>query len=153
VKSEEMFFANYSDGLSDAPLEDMVARFRRSNKVACFLAVRPTTSMHLINIADDGRVQSFRNAKEANLWINGGFFILRPEIFDYMREGEELVEEPFARLIAEDRLMAYRHEGFWCPMDTLRDRNYLEELVDRGQMPWLDRERAEAAAPIPRAGR
>ncbi len=138
VENEDMFLANYSDGLSDVDLDRMITTFRMSNKVACFLAVRPTMSMHLINISNDGRTTSFLNAKQANLWINGGFFIFRPEIFDYMRPGEELVGEPFTRLIAEDKLLAYRHEGFWCPMDTLRDRNHLEELVDRGAMPWLE---------------
>ena len=116
----------------------MVETFRRSNKVACFLAVRPTMSMHLISIGEGGRLTGFRNAHEANLWINGGFFLMRPEIFDYMRDGEELVEAPFGRLIAEDKLMAYKHEGFWCAMDTLKDRQYLEDLVDRGNMPWLE---------------
>jgi glucose-1-phosphate cytidylyltransferase len=137
VAGEEMFLANYADGLSDVNLEHMIETFRRSNKLACFLAVRPTMSMHLINIDDSGRLASFKSATEANLWINGGFFVLRPEIFDYMREGEELVAEPFSRLIAEDRLMAYRHEGFWCAMDTLKDRQHLEEMVDRGHTPWL----------------
>ncbi|MFV0298514.1 MAG: sugar phosphate nucleotidyltransferase [Hyphomicrobiaceae bacterium] len=138
VENEEMFLANYADGLSDVNLEHMVETFRRSNKLACFLAVRPTISMHLINVADDGTIKSFNSAQDAGLWINGGFFIMRPEIFDYMKEGEELVEQPFARLMAEDRLMAYRHEGFWCAMDTLKDRQYLEELVENGNMPWID---------------
>jgi len=137
VEGEEMFLANYADGLADVDLDRMTRAFRQSNKLACFLAVRPTMSMHLINIGDGGRLTSFRNAREANLWINGGFFVFRPEIFDYLHEGEELVEQPFARLIAEDKLMAYPHEGFWCPMDTLKDRQFLEELVDRGEMPWL----------------
>jgi glucose-1-phosphate cytidylyltransferase len=145
VAGEDMFLANYADGLSDANLDHMIEAFRRSNKVACFLAVRPTMSMHLIKVGGDGRLASFQSAKEADLWINGGFFIMRPEIFDYMREGEELVTEPFARLIAEDRLMAWKHEGFWCPMDTLKDRQYLEELVDRGDMPWLGAQASEAA--------
>ena len=70
------------------------------------------------------------------MWINAGYFLLRPEIFDYMNEGEELVIEPFARLIAEDQLMAYKHDGFWRCMDTLKDRQVLEEMVERGDMPW-----------------
>lgn len=146
VEREEMFLANYADGLSDVRLDHMIEAFRKSNKLACFLAVRPTMSMHLINIGDDGRLQSFRSAQEANLWINGGFFVIRPEIFDYMREGEELVAEPFARLMAEDKLMAWKHEGFWCAMDTLKDRQYLEELVDRGNMPWLEQATSMASA-------
>lgn len=145
VENEEMFLANYADGLSDVNLAEMIATFKRSNKVACFLAVRPTTSMHLIDIAGDGRPTSFRSARDTGLWINGGFFIMRPEIFEYMRDGEELVGEPFSRLIADDKLLAYRHEGFWCPMDTLKDRQHLEELVDRGEMPWLEHSLSQAA--------
>jgi glucose-1-phosphate cytidylyltransferase len=88
VAGEEMFFANYSDGLCDLNLDEMTADFRASGKVGCFLAVRPSFS---------------------------GFFIFRSEIFDYMREGDELVEAPFQRLIEADQLMAFRHEGFWRP--------------------------------------
>jgi glucose-1-phosphate cytidylyltransferase len=137
VKDEEMFLANYADGLSDVNLTGMINTFRRSNKFACFLAVRPTSSMHLITFGKSGRLSGFRFPKEADLWINGGFFIMRPEIFGYIREGEDLVSEPFSRLIAEDKLLAYRHEGFWCAMDTLKDRQGLEKLIDGGSMPWI----------------
>jgi glucose-1-phosphate cytidylyltransferase len=85
-------------------------------------------------------VQAFRPSNRSNIWINGGYFIMRPEVFDYMREGEELVLEPFNRLIADDQLLAYRHDSFWLPMDTLRDRQVLEDLVEQGQMPWRKRE-------------
>ncbi len=135
VENEEMFFANYSDGLSDVDLPRMVDTFRKSGKIAAFLAVRPSMSMHLVSFGG-GRLESFRDAKQADLWINGGFFIIRPQIFDYIQEGEELVNEPFARLIAEDQLLAYKHEGFWCPMDTLKDKQFLEDLVDSAKMPW-----------------
>lgn len=136
VQDEEMFLANYSDGLADVDLPQMVETFRKSNKVAAFLAVRPSMSMHLVGFGSGGRLESFLDAKQADLWINGGFFIMRPEIFDYIEEGEELVGEPFKRLIAEDKLLAYKHEGFWCPMDTLKDKQYLEDLVDNAKMPW-----------------
>ncbi|HLO75744.1 MAG TPA: hypothetical protein VK196_04740, partial [Magnetospirillum sp.] len=72
----------------------------------------------------------------SDLWINGGYFLLRPEIFDFMREGEELVQEPFQRLIEADQLLAYKHTGFWRPMDTLKDRQLLEDMVERGDVPW-----------------
>ena len=81
-------------------------------------------------------MRAFRSSDRSDIWINGGYFIFRPEIFDYMREGEELVLEPFNRLIADDQLMAYRHESFWRSMDTLRDRQILEDLVEQGEMPW-----------------
>ncbi|TGV78422.1 glucose-1-phosphate cytidylyltransferase, partial [Mesorhizobium sp. M00.F.Ca.ET.149.01.1.1] len=72
---------------------------------------------------------------------NGGYFLFRPEIFDFMREGEELVLEPFRRLIEADKLMAYKHDGFWRAMDTLRDWQVLEDMVEKGNMPWNRRMR------------
>lgn len=137
LRDEEMFLANYSDGVTDLPLDDMIERFRRSDKVACFVATRPPLTYHLVDMAEDGRVRDFRSSTVADIWINGGYFILRREIFDYMRDGEELVIEPFRRLIEADKLMAYRHEGFWRSMDTLRDRQILEDMVERGNTPWL----------------
>ena len=80
--------------------------------------------------------QGIRATQDADLWINGGFFIFRREIFDYLRDGEELVEEPFRRLIEDDQLLAFRHEGFWRPMDTLKDKEVLEDLVEQGRIPW-----------------
>jgi glucose-1-phosphate cytidylyltransferase len=84
-------------------------------------------------------------ARQAEIWINGGYFIFRPEIFDYMREGEELVVEPFRRLIEADQLMAFRHDGFWQSMDTVRDRALLEDLVAKGCMPWKAHSEAKQA--------
>ncbi len=144
VAGEEMFMANYSDGLTNVDLDEMVERFRRSGKVACFLAVRPPLTYHVADIDEDGRVHSMLPAKQTELWINGGYFIFRPEIFDYMREGEELVVEPFQRLIEADQLLAFKHDGFWQSMDTLRDRQILEDLVARGCMPWSVRPRRTA---------
>jgi glucose-1-phosphate cytidylyltransferase len=136
VKDEEIFLANYSDGLTDVDLDDMVGRFRKSGKLACFLAVRPPLTYHLADIEADGRVREFRSSDRSDIWINAGYFILRPEIFDYMNEGEELVLEPFSRLIQANQLMAYKHEGFWRCMDNLKDRQVLEEMVEQGKMPW-----------------
>jgi glucose-1-phosphate cytidylyltransferase len=136
VKDEEIFLANYSDGLTDVNLDDMVARFRRSGKLACFLAVRPPLTYHLADIEADGRVREFRSSDRSDIWINAGYFILRPEIFEFMNEGEELVLEPFWRLIKAGQLMAYKHEGFWRCMDNLKDRQVLEEMVEQGRMPW-----------------
>jgi glucose-1-phosphate cytidylyltransferase len=145
VRDEEIFLANYSDGLTDVDLDDMLSRFRASGKLASFLAVRPPLTYHLADIAEDGRVREFRTSTASDIWINGGYFLFRREIFDFMREGEELVLEPFARLIAEDKLMAYKHEGFWRSMDTLRDWQALEDMVEKGNMPWNRQMRAAAA--------
>ncbi len=148
VEGEEMFLANYSDGLTDVDLDDMIARFKASDKVACFLAVRPPLTYHLADIAPDGRVREFRSSQRSEMWINGGYFIFRKEIFDYMREGEELVLEPFSRLIAENKLMAYKYDGFWRSMDTLRDRQVLEDMVEQGKTPWSSCKRAPQATRI-----
>ncbi len=144
VKGEEYFLANYSDGLCDVPLDEMVAKFKASGKAACFLAVHPMLTFHLADIDDTGRVREIVPSDNADMWINGGYFIFRHDIFDYMREGEELVNEPFRRLIEADQLMAYKYEGFWRAMDTLRDRQVLEEMVEQGHMPWRVRDNTRA---------
>jgi glucose-1-phosphate cytidylyltransferase len=136
VKDEEFFLANYSDGLSDAPLDEVIETFKASGKVACFLAVHPMLTFHLAQIDGSGRVRDMLPSNSADMWINGGYFIFRHDIFDYMRDGEELVLEPFQRLIAADQLMAYKYEGFWRAMDTLRDRQILEDMIEKGNMPW-----------------
>lgn len=137
VHDEDIFFANYSDGLTNANLDEMEATFRASGKVACFLAVRPPISYHLVEVADHGDVYALRSSDEADVWINGGYFLFRREIFDYMREGEDLVQEPFQRLIEDGQLMALKHEGFWRSMDTLKDRQVLEDIIEHGNPPWL----------------
>lgn len=136
VQDEEMFLANYSDGLTDACLPDMIDRFKKSGKIGCFVAIHPPLTFHLAEFDGQGAVRRLRASHEADIWINGGYFIFRKEIFDYIKEGEELVVEPFERLIECGQLMAYKHEGFWRAMDTLRDRQVLEEMIERGEMPW-----------------
>jgi glucose-1-phosphate cytidylyltransferase len=136
LMGEELFLANYADVVTDAPLRDLVEQFRRTDKVAAFLCVRPSTSFHFVETRGDGVVKGITDVRHSDVWINGGFFIMRPEIFDYIRPGEELVEEPFGRLIAEEKLLAYRYDGFWAPMDTLKDLQTLETLYQSGQAPW-----------------
>lgn len=137
VENEEIFLANYSDGLTDAPLPEMIRQFQASGKIACFIAIHPPISFHLAEFDADGSVQKLRSSQESEIWINGGFFIFRNKIFDYIRDGDELVNEPFSRLIEEGQLMAYKYEGFWRAMDTLRDRQVLTDMVERGDTPWL----------------
>jgi glucose-1-phosphate cytidylyltransferase len=136
LAGEDMFLANYSDGLTDAPLPEMIERFKSSKAVGCFIAVRPPFNFHLVEFGRDDLVQRFRTSQQSDIWINGGYFIFRNEIFEFVRDGEELVLDPFERLIESDRLMAYKHEGFWRAMDTLKDRQVLEEMVEQGNTPW-----------------
>ncbi|QDY70473.1 sugar phosphate nucleotidyltransferase [Qingshengfaniella alkalisoli] len=147
VENEPMFLANYSDGLSDVDLDEMIERFDASGKIACFLAVRPPLTYHLVDADDAGNVREFRSSSTSDIWINGGYFIFRPEIFDYMRDGEELVLEPFTRLIAENQLLAYKYEGFWRSMDTLRDWQALQEMIESGDTPWLSTDHHNEPAP------
>lgn len=134
--SDELFLANYSDTLTDAPLPAMIAGVRERGAVASFLAVRPTYSFHVALFGADTGVRDIKSVGEADIWINGGYFVLRREIFEYMQPGDELVEAPFRRLIAEDKLIGYRHRGFWAPMDTLKDRQEINKLFESGQRPW-----------------
>jgi glucose-1-phosphate cytidylyltransferase len=136
LEGEEMFLANYADGLTDLPLPAMIDYFRARDAAACFVAVAPTQTFHLVRIEDDGRVDSIQHVKDVGMRVNGGFFVFRPEIFEYLQPGEELVEEPFRRLAASGKLLAYPHDGFWACMDTFKDRQLLEDLYSRGEVPW-----------------
>jgi glucose-1-phosphate cytidylyltransferase len=136
VANEDIFLANYSDGLTNAPLADIIEIFKKSGKIGCFVAVRPSFNFHLAEFREDGIVTNILPSQEKDMWINGGYFIFRKQIFDYINDGEELVLEPFSRLIKEEKLLAYRHQGFWRAMDTLSDKRILEEMVERGEMPW-----------------
>lgn len=137
LEGEEMFLANYSDGLSDLPLPDIVSFLgRKQDAVACFVGVAPTSSFHLVTVGDGGRVRYIRHVRESGMRINGGFFVFRQSIFDYMRDGEELVQEPFQRLAAEGKLLAYPYDGFWACMDTFKEKQMLEDLYSRGETPW-----------------
>jgi len=137
VAKEEMFLANYSDGLSDLPLPEMIDFVRRQPEaVACFAGVAPTSSFHLVRIESGGKVQSIRHIKDVGMRINGGFFVLRQQIFEHMRDGEELVQEPFQRLASAGKLLSYPYDGFWACMDTFKEKQMLEDMYSRGQVPW-----------------
>jgi glucose-1-phosphate cytidylyltransferase len=136
LEGEEMFLANYSDGLSDVPIPHMVDFAQSTLAVACFVGVAPTSSFHLVQSEPTGRVKSICHVKDVGMRINGGFFVLTNEIFDYIGPGEDLVEQPFQRLAAEGRLVTYAHDGFWACMDTFKERQLLEDIYSRGQPPW-----------------
>jgi len=135
LQDEKIFLANYSDGLTDLSLNTMIEKCQTSKKVGSFLCVPPSQSFHVVSLAEDGRVQTIKNVRDAGLLINGGFFVFRQEIFDYMEEAEELVIEPFQRLIEKDLLMGYRYNRFWC-MDTFKEQQELTDLLNQGVAPW-----------------
>lgn len=136
LEGEEMFLANYSDGLSDLDLAAYVEHFERHDAIGSFLSVRPHQPFHLVSFGDGSLVADIREMRKSDVWINGGFFIFRRQIFDHIQAGDELVEAPFQRLIGKQALITQRHHGFWACMDTLKDRKMFDELAARGQMPW-----------------
>jgi len=136
LKNEEIFLANYVDGLSDLKLDSVIERFKKSGKTACFVSVPPTQTFHLVDSDESGNVTRISNAASSTTWINGGYFVLSKRIFEFMRPGEDLVNEPFQRLIEAGQLMTVRHDGFWACMDTFKERQQLEDLWSKGSAPW-----------------
>jgi glucose-1-phosphate cytidylyltransferase len=135
LEGEEMFLANYGDGLSDLPLPAMLEVFKQSDAIASLLLVQPTASFDIVTAGTEGFVEQVCALTQSDIWINGGFFILRREIFQYINQGDELVREPFRRLIEERALLSYKYAGFWQCMDTFKDKQQLEEL-NQTTAPW-----------------
>src|SRR5262249_55011693 len=119
----------------DLPLPKYLSYFLNRNMTASFLCIRPTQSFHVVSLQGDV-VTDLEHISRANLWMNGGFFIFRQDIFRYLQDGEELVEQPFQRLIQKRQLLAYQYNGFWSCMDTFKDKQQLEDLYHSGQAPW-----------------
>jgi len=147
LADEEMFLANYSDGLSDAPLDDIVARFRQSDAIASLLAIRSIQSFHAVHADADGLVNGLGVVSEEKMWLNGGYFAMRQEIFDHIKEGEELVEQPFRRLITQRKLMSVKWDGFWQCMDTFKDKINFDRMAAQGDCPWMVWRRAAPKSP------
>jgi glucose-1-phosphate cytidylyltransferase len=136
VENEPAFLANYSDGLTDCPLPAVIDQLDETGAIGSFMIVQPNLSLHFVNRGPSGLVTGVVDAKEGGTWINAGFFALRPEIFDYMKPGEDLVVEPFERLINARKLAALPYYGFWRCCDTFKDHQTLENLHARGRAPW-----------------
>jgi len=135
LEGEEIFLANYSDGLSGFPLPDVIDPFVRSQNVASFLCAKPSQSFHVVTLGSDNVVNGIQGVRRTDILINAGFFVFRKAIFDYMRPGEELVVEPFQRLIAEKKIVGYRSDQFWC-MDTFKEHQELTDMYNSGNAPW-----------------
>lgn len=136
VAGEEMFLANYSDGLTDLDLTRYLAYARRLDRVATFLSVKPNLSYHITQTDTDGLVTDIKELSQSGIRINAGFFVLKKDIFRCIRKGEELVIEPFQRLIRDRQLAAYEYDGFFAAMDTFKDKQHLDNLHESGQPPW-----------------
>jgi glucose-1-phosphate cytidylyltransferase len=135
LEGEEMFLANYSDGLTNLDLNAMIAEVKATNKVAAFVCAPPSQSFHVVQVDEKRGVKKIEYVRDTNILVNGGFFVLRKSLFDYMNFGEELVLQPFQRLMDKDLLLGFRHDGFWA-MDTFKEQQELTDLFNAGRAPW-----------------
>jgi glucose-1-phosphate cytidylyltransferase len=136
LEGEEYFLANYSDGLTNFNIHEMINFVKTNGKMAGFLSARTNQSFHVVDVHKDGAVKGINPIAGADIWINVGYFMLHTDIFDYLKPGDELVHEAFNRLIGINELVSMKYEGFWCPMDTFKDKQYLEKLSEAGNPPW-----------------
>ena len=152
LAAEEMFLANYADGLTDMPLPSLIEFSRHHGRVATFVSAKPNLTYHAVSADTDGYVSEVKSIRDTELRINCGYFVFKREIFQYMCNGEELVLEPFERLMRQKQLMAYRHDGFYASMDTFKDKQQLDDMYAHGDAPWEvwrnARPREEAAVSI-----
>ena len=136
LEGETFFLANYADVLTDLYLPDMINYFTQSGKTGCFLCVRPSLSFHVVSMRDGKLIEKIRNVRDTDIIINGGYFIFRNDIFRYIKDGEELVVEPFQRLILENQLIGYKYDQFWYCMDTFKEQQELNDMCEQGNAPW-----------------
>ena len=137
VEDEPMFMANYADVLTNAPLPEMIERFAASDAVVSLLAVPPQSSHHAVDIAEDGTITQVTPMRDLRHWENGGYFLMRPEIFEELHEDEDLMEDVIVRLVRRGRVLAYPYKGYWSPADTVKERAQLEERYHRADCPWM----------------
>jgi len=133
--SNETFMCTYGDGLANINISELLAFHRSHGKIATVTAAAPVSRFGKLEISDSGAVTSFVEKPEQDSWVNAGFFVFEPSIFDYLKPDSILEREPLERLVKDGQLVAYKHKGFWQPMDTLREAELLNEIWDEGA-PW-----------------
>lgn len=136
LEQETVFLANYADALADLNMEDELAKFLTKDKTVQFVTVRPRQTFHVVRSNAAGEVEGVDEMATSGVRVNGGFFFMRPRIFDYINEGEDLLYQPLTRLIGEKQAATYEHDGFWACMDTLKDKLEFDERCARNDMPW-----------------
>lgn len=135
LDGEDIFMANYTDGLTDMNMNEYMDFFRSSKKLASFVCVKPSQSFHVVSLQGDKYVKDIQYVRDTNIIINGGYFLFGKEIFQYIKNGEDLVEAPFRRLIDQEQLIGYRYDNFWC-MDTFKEQQELTDMYNQGNAPW-----------------
>lgn len=136
--NDETFMLTYGDGVGSINISELFEFHKKHNKFATVTAVQPSGRFGALNLDKQANVLAFQEKPQGdNAWVNGGFFVLEPQIFNYIEGDETLWErKPVENLAKDGELIAYKHSGFWHAMDTLRDKNYLEQLWKSGQAPW-----------------
>ena len=136
--NNEPFLLTYGDGVGSVNITELVRFHKQNNKLLTVTAVQPSGRFGVLNMSPANSVISFmEKPKGDGAWINGGFFVCQPEVLDYISEDNTIFErDPLENIASQGQMMAYKHEGFWKPMDTLRDKQELESLWDSGQAPW-----------------
>lgn len=136
LEGEETFLANYSDGLSDLPLPEMIDRFNESGATAMLMAAQPNRTFHVVSLDSENHVSDFKLLSNSGLWINAGYFIFKREIFNHMNPGEDLENGVFKRLIKQRQLIAYPYNGSFYTMDTFKEKQMLDDMYAKGDTPW-----------------
>ena len=136
LEGEEIFLANYADVLTDLHLPDMINYFIESGKIGCCICVKPSLTFHVVSLRDGNFIENISHVRDTDITINGGYFVFRSELFRYMKDGEELVAEPFQRLIKENQLIGYPYDKFWHCMDTFKEQQELNDMCEQGIVPW-----------------
>ncbi|OIJ10768.1 glucose-1-phosphate cytidylyltransferase [Anaerobacillus arseniciselenatis] len=137
---DEPFMLTYGDGIGDINIKQLVEFHRSHGKFATVTSTQPKGRFGVLSLSKDQKVETFQEKIQGDGgWINAGFFVLQPEVFNYITKGDQTIFEktPLENLAKEGQLMAFKHSGFWHPMDTLRDKKYLEEVWLSGKVPWL----------------
>lgn len=137
LDGDEMFLANYSDGLTDLHLPTMINWFKKKqDKIAAFMSYPSFESFHFVDKESDGTVNQLRQTGQSSLLVNAGYFIFRKSIFDYIKYGDELVDQPFKRLIEQRSLVSWEHKDFWIQMNTFKDKQMIDDIYLKENPPW-----------------
>lgn len=138
IAADDMFLLTYGDGVADVDIEALITFHKSHGKIATISVTQPEGRFGAVKIKESGEVESFKEkARRDQSWVNIGYMVFNSRVFDYLGDGSEMLEaSPFERLAEDGEMMAYRHRGFWSPMDTIKDRAYLEHLWQEGNAPW-----------------
>lgn len=149
LAGESTFLANYTDGLSDVHLPDLIDCHYKNNATATFLTVRPTQTFHCVSANTNGEVDQIMAVGDSDLRMNAGFFVFEQSIFKEILPGEEIIPNPFNRLIAQNKLFSMHHEGFFACMDTFKEKQMFDDYHSRGITPWEVWQKPIPAEPSP----